>query len=87
MKTEDPRINDIIAMLDRSVSKGMGHINIEVREEQNLIDRKTLGELSMVMNKTVETLGCLDCSKGNLACSVPTLHAGIDYREEQEDSK
>ncbi len=61
---DDKRIDDIVAMLDGSMSKGVGHMNIEVNGDS--------GE------KSVETLGCIDCAKGNLACQVPTLHEGID---------
>ena len=28
--------------------------------------------------KEVQTLGCTDCSRTPLACSVPTLHQGLD---------
>ena len=61
---EDKRIDDIVAMLDGSIEKGVGHLNVEVNGD--------------AMEKTVETLGCIDCAKGNLACQVPTLHEGID---------
>ena len=60
----DKRIDDIIAMLDGSIEKGVGHLNVEVNGDST--------------EKTVETLGCIDCAKGNLACQVPTLHQGID---------
>jgi len=62
-------VNDIIAMLDRSVEKGVGHLNITTVESTD-------------ESKTIEQLGCLDCSKGNLACSVPTLHEGLDDKED-----
>ena len=29
-------------------------------------------------NVSVETMGCTDCSRTPLACSVPTLHQGLD---------
>ena len=61
---EDKRIDDIVAMLDGSIEKGVGHLNVEVNGDST--------------EKTVETLGCIDCAKGNLACQVPTLHQGID---------
>jgi len=32
--------------------------------------------------KEVETLGCLDCEKQNLACKTPTLMEGLDRNEE-----
>jgi hypothetical protein len=62
-------VDDIVAMLDRSVEKGVGHLNITTVE-------------SLDDSKTVEQLGCLDCAKGNLACSIPTLHEGIDGKED-----
>ena len=61
---EDKRIDDIVAMLDGSIEKGVGHLNVEVNGDST--------------ERTVETLGCIDCAKGNLACQVPTLHQGID---------
>ena len=61
---EDKRIDDIVAMLDGSIEKGVGHLNVEVNGDST--------------ERTVETLGCIDCAKGNLACQVPTLHEGID---------
>jgi hypothetical protein len=64
-------IDDIVAMLDSSVSKGVGHLNVNTVE-------------SAEESKTVEQLGCLDCAKGDLACSIPTLHEGID---DEEDTK
>ena len=64
-------IDDIIAMLDNSVSKGVGHLNISTVDS----DKES---------KTVEQLGCLDCAKGDLACSIPTLHEGIDGNEDAE---
>lgn len=68
MENED-MINDIVAMLDRSVAKGVGHLNITTIESKDDL-------------KTVEQLGCLDCANGKLACSVPTLHEGIDDKDE-----
>ena len=64
-------IDDIIAMLDNSVSNGVGHLNISTVD-------------STEESKMVEQLGCLDCSKGDLACSVPTLHKGIEDLEEAD---
>lgn len=61
---EDKRIDDIVAFLDGSIQKGVGHLNVEVNGDST--------------EKNIETLGCIDCAKGNLACQVPTLHEGID---------
>jgi len=61
-------VDDIVAMLDRSVANGVGHLNISTVESKD-------------ETKSVEQLGCLDCAKGNLACSIPTLHEGMDNEE------
>jgi len=61
-------VDDIVAMLDRSVANGVGHLNISTVESKDEA-------------KSVEQLGCLDCAKGNLACSIPTLHEGMDNEE------
>lgn len=61
-------IDELVAMLDQSVASGVGHLNILVDEaSEHTVE--------------VEKLGCLDCAKGNLACSVPTLHKGLDASE------
>ncbi|MFA9377059.1 MAG: hypothetical protein ACERKZ_09950 [Lachnotalea sp.] len=65
---EKDMIDDIVAMLDRSVKNGVGHLNVSTVE-------------SLDETKTIEQLGCLDCAKGDLACNVPTLHEGIDDDE------
>ena len=64
-------VEDIVAMLDGMVEKGHGHINVSYDPNQE--------------GKEVETLGCLDCAKGNLACSVPTLHEGIDEKKKKNN--
>ncbi len=58
------KVDDIVSMLDGMVGSGVGHINLSINEDQS--------------GDTVETLGCTDCAKGNLACNIPTLHEGID---------
>ncbi len=63
-------IDDIVAMLDDMMSKGHGHVNVSV-------DLDAVG-------KKVDTLGCTDCAKGDLACSIPTLHEGIDEYMNQD---
>ena len=63
--TEAEMINDLIAQLDSGMSKGVGHVNVFANEDSEEV-------------KEVETLGCTDCSRTPLACSVPTLHQGID---------
>lgn len=62
---ENKNIDDLVAFLDGSVNKGVGHINVDT-------DDKVEEAVS------VETMGCTDCSRTPLACSVPTLHQGLD---------
>ena len=62
---ENKMIDDLVAMLDASMTKGVGHINADV-------------DVNMEGAKRVETLGCSDCSRTPLACSVPTLEQGFD---------
>ena len=64
---DEQRIEDIVAMLDSLTESGSGHMSVEVVEGKE--------------NLEVEQMGCLDCAKGNMACAVPTLHAGIDEPE------
>ncbi|MCR5502203.1 MAG: hypothetical protein K6F53_04285 [Lachnospiraceae bacterium] len=62
---EKQQIDDLVALLDNGVMNGVGHVNVEndVAEEALM---------------TVNTMGCTDCSRTPLACSVPTLHDGLD---------
>ncbi len=62
---EKSMIDDLIKMLDSGVANGVGHINV---------DSNDTGHKS----KEVQTMGCTDCSRTPLACSVPTLHQGLD---------
>ena len=64
---EKAMIDDIVKMLDSGFANGVGHVNIDT-------DSTSTGN-------TVQTLGCPDCSKTPLACSVPTLHEGLDDQE------
>ncbi len=68
---DDTRIDDIIAMLDSGTSKGVGHFNVNTNEE-------------LETAKSVQTMGCTDCSRTPLACSVPTLHQGLDDYSDNE---
>ncbi|MBR6315370.1 MAG: hypothetical protein IKR58_00010 [Lachnospiraceae bacterium] len=65
---ENAMIDDLISQLDSGMSKGVGHVNVDVDE-------------SIEGSKNVETMGCTDCSRTPLACSVPTLHQGLDAYE------
>ncbi len=64
---EKSMIDDLVAQLDAGFSndKAVGHFNVDVDESAD-------------STKEVETLGCTDCSRTPLACSVPTLHQGLD---------
>ncbi len=62
---ESEMIEDLIAQLDSGMSKGVGHVNVFAGEDVDEV-------------KDVQTMGCTDCSRTPLACSVPTLHQGID---------
>ncbi len=65
MENDEKMIDDLVKMLDGGFSNGVGHVNVgqDVAEEALL---------------TVQTMGCTDCSRTPLACSVPTLHDGLD---------
>lgn len=57
-------VEDIVSMLDNMTENGHGHINVSIDDTQ--------------ADKSVTTMGCTDCAKGDLACSVPTLMEGMD---------
>ncbi len=58
-------IDDFVKMLDSGMAQGVGHVNVNVDENSN-------------DSKNVQTMGCTDCSRTPLACSVPTLEQGLD---------
>ena len=58
-------IDDLVKMLDEGFENGTGHVNVDTSEETSDV-------------RDVQTMGCTDCSRTPLACSVPTLHQGID---------
>ena len=62
---EKNMIDDLIKMLDSGMADGVGHVNVDYDQQ---------GEQS----KNVQTMGCTDCSRTPLACSVPTLEQGLD---------
>lgn len=66
MADENNQVDDIVKMLDNMMDNGHGHVNVSVD------DNVAAGE------KTAVTMGCTDCAKGDLACSVPTLMEGMD---------
>ena len=47
----------------------------------NMLDSgmaKGVGHVNVDCDEEVETMGCTDCSRTPLACSVPTLEQGLD---------
>ena len=65
---EKQMIDDLVKMLDADIENGVGHVNVDFDENLN-------------QAKSVQTMGCTDCSRTPLACSVPTLHQGLDSYE------
>jgi hypothetical protein len=62
---QNEKIDDLIKMLDNGMANGVGHVNVAADgESEEKCD--------------VQTMGCTDCSRTPLACSVPTLHDGLD---------
>ena len=59
-------IEDLVKMLDSGMTDGVGHINVDYDDQQT------------DQSRNVQTMGCTDCSRTPLACSVPTLHQGLD---------
>ena len=58
-------IDDLVKMLDSGMAMGVGHVNVDYDESKE-------------ESKNVQTMGCTDCSRTPLACSVPTLEDGLD---------
>jgi len=65
MDTNDKMVEDLVKFLDEGIKKGVGHVNVG----------QDAAEAALM---SVETMGCTDCSRTPLACSVPTLHQGLD---------
>ena len=62
---EKTMIDDLVKMLDSGMGNGVGHINVDFDKTSK-------------QSKNVQTMGCTDCSRTPLACSVPTLEQGLD---------
>ena len=58
-------IEDFVKMMDSGMAQGVGHVNVDVDDKAEDA-------------KNVQTMGCTDCSRTPLACSVPTLQEGLD---------
>ena len=63
-------IEDFVKMMDSGMAQGVGHVNVDVDDKADHSP------------KNVQTMGCTDCSRTPLACSVPTLHDGLDGLED-----
>ncbi|MBO5057334.1 MAG: hypothetical protein J6C64_13395 [Lachnospiraceae bacterium] len=62
---EKNMIDDLVKMLDSGMAMGVGHVNVDT-------------DATSEQSKNVQTMGCTDCSRTPLACSVPTLEDGLD---------
>ncbi len=62
---EKQMIDDLVKMLDAGMADGVGHVNVDFDDASK-------------QSKNVQTMGCTDCSRTPLACSVPTLEQGLD---------
>ena len=62
---EKNMIDDLVKMLDSGMTDGVGHVNVDCDQQ-------------VEQSKNVQTMGCTDCSRTPLACSVPTLEQGLD---------
>ncbi|EOS75455.1 MAG: hypothetical protein OSJ60_12870 [Lachnospiraceae bacterium] len=62
---DNKMIDDLVKMLDSGMAMGVGHVNVDYDETKE-------------KSKEVQTMGCTDCSRTPLACSVPTLEDGLD---------
>ena len=56
---EKKMIDDLVKMLDSGMADGVGHVNVDCDQQ-------------VEQSKSVQTMGCTDCSRTPLACSVPT---------------
>ncbi len=65
----DPRVDDIVAMLDQFIIDGGGHMNIQV-EEDGCIKQEV---------RTNST----ECAFGDLACKIPNLEDGVIETENE----
>ncbi len=70
-------IDDFIKMMDSGMANGVGHVNVDVATDNSKSDVNSEG-----IYVDVQTMGCTDCSRTPLACSVPTLHDGLDGLED-----
>lgn len=58
---DQKKIDELIKMLDASMSSGSGHVNVVVNEEDGI----TLEEITVEKG--------MDCSMGDSACMIPNI--------------
>jgi hypothetical protein len=74
---QDKQIEELIRLLDQGAQSGVGHINVGCMDTDG---SPADGASERSSSPSVEK-GCVDCSRTPLACSVPTLHEGLDRDE------
>ncbi len=77
---QEQLIEDIIKELDQSFNKGVGHVHIEVNQEEVLLEEPTLRQQNI--EKKVRSIHSSCCIQQNSACNSPTLMEGLDTKEE-----
>lgn len=66
---DNSKVDDIVSMLDKLMGNDGGHVNVVVNENTS-------------SKPNIETNNSLECA-GNMACSIPTMHVGIDDNIEE----
>ena len=66
---DNSKVDDIVSMLDKLMGNEGGHVNVKVNDAASA-------------TPDIVTNNSLECA-GNMACSVPTLHVGLDGSEEE----
>ena len=66
---DNSKVDDIVSMLDKLMGNDGGHVNVVVNENTS-------------SKPNIETNNSLECA-GNVACSIPTMHVGIDDNIEE----
>ena len=72
---DNNNIDDIVTMLDNLMKAEGGHVNVVVNNNAD-------SDGQPVLDKSVQTTNSLVCN-GQMACSVPTLHVGLDGDENE----
>ena len=71
---KDPKIDDIVSMIDRFMSNNGGHMNIQVDNDGEIQTEETF-------SKTIIQTNSSDCASGDTACKIPNLFEGLDTEE------